>query len=146
MPQAATHRDPDQIPLPISLDKIAFIIEKAKAVDAKEDETDEESGSNPSDDCDIDILVDDPGDLSRTELLDAVRGLNEDERMSLIALAWIGRGTFDIEEWEEALATAREERKVRAAEYLAELPLLGDYLEEGLDAFDETIIDANDKR
>ena len=55
-----------------------------------------------------------------------------------MALAWIGRGTFDAKDWTEALRIAREQRNARTAEYLTGLPLLGDYLEEGLAAFGES--------
>ena len=37
----------------------------------------------------------------------AIRELNEDERAELIALAWLGRGTYDLDEWDEAVSTAR---------------------------------------
>ena len=54
-----------------------------------------------------------------------------------MALAWVGRGTYEISEWREALSVARSEHNKRTAEYLQKLPLLGDYLEEGLAAFGE---------
>ena len=145
MPQVAPRRDPEQIPLPIAIDKVAFIALKAKAFDAKEGITDAESGSNPTDDKDVDTLEDDPGDLTERELADAIEGLNEEEQIALVAVAWIGRGTFGIDEWEEAVSTARNEHNGRTAAYLIGLPLLGDYLEEGLAAFGETIVDDDDR-
>ncbi len=136
---------PDAAPqnptLAIATDKVAFIILKARAYDAKEPLTDDESGSNPTDDGDADILEDAPGDLTRQELADAIRALNEEEQINLVALAWLGRGTYDIGEWDQALETARTEHNKRTAQYLIGLPLLGDYLEEGLAAFGETIND-----
>ncbi len=63
--------------------------------------------------------------------------MDEDEQINLVALAWLGRGTYDIGEWDEALSVARTEHNKRAAEYLLKLPLLGDYLDEGLAAFGE---------
>ena len=68
----------------------------------------------------------------REELLGAIRDFNEDERARLVALAWLGRGTFELGEWKEAVATARSEHARRTAEYLLGMPLLGDYLEDGL--------------
>ena len=81
----------------------------------------------------------------REELLGAIRSLNDDERIKLVALAWLGRGTYDIDEWKEAIATAKTEHSRRTAEYLLGLPLLGDYLEDGLAMFDEGIVDDFDK-
>ena len=131
--------------LDIPLDKLTFIIEKAREYDVKETDSDPDTGSNPADDGETDVLVDKPGDATREELLGAIRELNIDERMRLVALAWLGRGTYSKEEWREALATARSEHSRRTAEYLLGLPLLGDYLEDGLAMFDESIVDSSDK-
>ncbi len=74
--------DDTQTPdLTIPLDKIGFIIEKAREFDAKEGVSDPDSGSNPTDDGAADILEDQPDDAdARQELYDAIRGLNEDQR------------------------------------------------------------------
>jgi len=82
----------------------------------------------------------------REELLGAIRSLNDDERIRLVALAWVGRGTYSLEEWREAVDTARTEHSRRTADYLLGLPLLGDYLEDGLAVFDEGIVDDSDTR
>ena len=125
--------------------KLAFIIEKAREFDVKVSDSDPDSGSNPSDDGNADILEDKAGDATAEELIGAIRELNDDERAELIALAWLGRGTYDLEEWDEAISTARSEHAKRAAEYLIGLPLLGDYLEDGMAMFDEGIVDEDDK-
>ena len=129
--------------LNISSDKVAFIIEKAREFDVKEGLSDPDSGSNPTDDGDADILEDKPSDSTRQELFDAIRGLNVDERNELIALAWVGRGTYSLDEWREAVDTAQQEHGKRPATYLLAMPLLGDYLEDGLDAFGIGIVDEN---
>ena len=127
--------------LNIATDKVAFIAVKARAFDAKEAGLDTAGGSNPNDDGDLDELQDSPDDLTRQELGDAIRALNEDEQIELVALAWLGRGSFDLSEWDVALETARGEHNRRTAQYLLGLPLLGDYLEEGLALFGESISD-----
>ena len=137
---------PRKASLNLPLDKISFIILKAREFDAKEGDSDPDEGSNAIDDGQTDILTDKEDDPAREELLGAIRGLNEDERMRLVALAWVGRGTYSKEEWREAIATARSEHSRRTAEYLLGMPLLGDYLEDGLAAFDEGIVDDADKR
>jgi hypothetical protein len=90
--------------------------------------------------------MDKSDDPVREELLGAIRELPEDERLQLVALAWLGRGTYDISEWKTALDTARSEHRKRTAEYLLGLPLLGDYLEDGLAMFDDGIVDDADER
>jgi hypothetical protein len=131
--------------LDLPLDKVGFIILKAREYDVKVEGSDPGTGSNPIDDGQTDILNNSPDDPVREELLGAIRALNEDERMRLVALAWLGRGTYGLDEWREALATARSEHSRRTAEYLIGLPLLGDYLEDGLALFDEGIVDDSDK-
>jgi hypothetical protein len=86
-----------------------------------------------------DVLEDLPTgqDATRLEIVEFIRALDEDEQFNLVALAWVGRGTYDLSEWNEALREARSEHNKRVAEYLLGLPLLGDYLEEGLAAFGE---------
>ncbi|GAA0527909.1 hypothetical protein FHS83_002240 [Rhizomicrobium palustre] len=127
--------------LAIATDKVTFIILRARSYDAKEAGLDVADGSNPTDDGDLDELQDSPDDLTRRELSDAIKALNEEEQINLVALAWLGRGTFDLSEWQTALDTARDEHNARTAQYLLGLPLLGDYLEEGLAQFGESISD-----
>ncbi len=124
--------------LGIDPDKVAHIIFKARQFDAKEADSDPDEGSNAADDGMTDVLEDKPGEDSvRRELVAFIRALNIDEQVALVALAWVGRGTYDIAEWGEALETARGEHNNRTASYLLGLPLLGDYLAEGLAAFGE---------
>ena len=132
--------------LNLPLDRVSFIILKAREYDVKEEGTDPDTGSNAIDDGQTDVLTNKQDDPVREELLSAIRSLNEDERLRLVALAWLGRGTYSKEEWREAVATARSEHSRRTAEYLLGLPLLGDYLEDGLALFDEGIVDDSDIR
>jgi hypothetical protein len=130
---------PAGVELDINIDKVCHIIAKARQFDAKEANSDPDSGSNASDDGMTDVLEDLPTgqDATRLEIVEFIRALDEDEQFNLIALAWVGRGTYDLTEWDEALRVARSEHSKRVAEYLLTLPLLGDYLEEGLAAFGE---------
>lgn len=139
-------RKPHPPALNLPLDKVSFIILKAREYDVKEEGADPDSGSNPIDDGQTDVLTNKQDDPVREELLSAIRSLNEDERLRLVALAWLGRGTYSKEEWREAVNTARSEHSRRTAEYLIGLPLLGDYLEDGLAMFDEGIVDDSDTR
>jgi Protein of unknown function (DUF3775) len=121
--------------LTITLDKLAYIIEKAREFDA-EVAADEDAveGSNPSDDGDRAVLFETPDNPSETELRDALDALSEPEREEVLALLWLGRGDYDRENWHEALRDARNTANERETDYLIGTPLLADYLEEGIAA------------
>ncbi len=72
-------------------------------------------------------------DMAAPELSSFIEALNEDEKASLVALAWIGRDTFEPEDLAEAMQTAREEATTPTQDYLMNMPLLPDYLEDGLE-------------
>ncbi len=118
--------------LNISLEKVCFIIVKAREFDAKVDPVEPDPGSNPADAGEREVLEDYSDDATASELLAAIDGLNEDEVIDLIALAWLGRGDYDKAEWMEARALAGERHRHQSGAYLAGMPMLGDYLEEGL--------------
>jgi hypothetical protein len=73
-------------------------------------------------------------DLDEDALRAFISELNEDEQASLIALAWIGRGDYGADDWEEARNLARERNIRDPATYLLGIEMLGDMLEEGLEA------------
>ena len=125
-------RDPEPVELTISQDTLAFIIVKAREFDAKVEPVEPDPGSNAADDAEREILEDYADDATFAELREAIEDLNEDEIVDLIAVAWLGRGDFDRDEWQEARALAGERHRGRSATYLLGMPALGDYLEEGL--------------
>jgi hypothetical protein len=146
MPTIEDDDDDDTIELGISTEKVRFIIVKARQFDAKEGDADPDEGSNAADDGMADVLEDQPEDDSvRQEIVSFINGLNEEEQINLVALVWVGRGTYDIEDWDDAIDTARTEHNKRTAQYLLGLPLLGDYLAEGLEAFDEEFDDETEE-
>jgi hypothetical protein len=122
--------------LTISLEKLAYIIEKAREYDAEVPPVyrDFEEGSDGPDDDEREILTDTPDNPTGEELRDAIEGLNDDEREELLALMWVGRGDYDARSWREALQQARDALSSTETEYLLGTPLLGDYLEEGAEA------------
>jgi Protein of unknown function (DUF3775) len=124
--------------LTINPDTVCRIIVKARAIDAKVDVVEEDPGSNAAEDEMLEVLEDYPDDETYNDVAEFIDGLNVDERAELVALAWIGRGSFAKEEWEDALREAREQHPDRVAEYLLGLPLLGDYLADGLAEFGHT--------
>ena len=127
--------------LEISPTKVGFVIVKAREYDAKVGAWDDD----PTSDHDAESILEDfKDDATVAELTGFIRELNVDEQASLVALAWIGRGSFSAEELEDAIATARSQQNKRTAEYLLGIPLLSDYLEEGLDQLGYSVVDAED--
>jgi uncharacterized protein DUF3775 len=118
--------------LTIPIEKLAYIIIKAREYDAEVPPVDKDTGSNPSDDLDRDILEATADNPTYQELVDALDSLGDPERTELLALMWLGRGDFDKEGWREALKEARRVHDSKETAYLVGTPLLGDYLEEGL--------------
>jgi hypothetical protein len=141
-PLADAQQRPRETPmLAIPLQKLAYIIIKAREYDVEEGEVDVESGSNPSDDREADVLEENPENPVREELTDAIEGLGQPERIELLALMWLGRGDYTKEDWHEALREAARVRDDREAEYLAATPMLASFLEEGLSQLGYSIDD-----
>lgn len=120
------------VELNISPEKVFYIIVKAREFDAKVDPGWLDTGSNPADDAEREVLENYPSDAGTEELQAAIDQLTEDEVIDLIALAWVGRGDFDRSVWSEARALADERHRKQSSAYLMGMPGLGDYLEEGL--------------
>lgn len=77
-------------------------------------------------------------------LHDFIGGLNEDEKVSLVALMWVGRGSFEAEEFEQAKADAAAEATAPTEEYLMGIPALAEYLEDGMDALGIDVADVEE--
>jgi hypothetical protein len=125
-------KTPPEVELTISLDKLGFIILKAREFDVKVEPGEPDSESSPTDDDERDVLEDYADDPAYEELVDALENLNEDELAEVVALTWLGRGDYDPGDWEEALTDATEARDPRAVATLVGTPNLADEIEEGL--------------
>ncbi len=74
------------------------------------------------------------GQMAAGELHAFIDGLNTDEQAALTAIAWIGRGAFEAEDYDEAVTTAEAEATTPTADYLMGMPHLAENLEAGLEA------------
>ncbi len=117
----------------IAPEKVAHVIIKAREYDAKVGAWDDNPEEGDAEEDPTSVLEDFNNDPTRAEIAGFIDRLNFDEQANLVALAWIGRGTFEKEEFEEAVETARRERINATSSYLLGMPLLSDYLEEGLE-------------
>jgi Protein of unknown function (DUF3775) len=119
--------------LSLSLEKVCFIIAKAREFEAKDLPNIPDEASNPSDDRMIEVLEDRPNeDAVLQELRSIIGGMSEDEQIDLVALAWLGRGDAGTEGWEELRSEAARAHNRRTAAYLLTMPLLPTYLQDGL--------------
>ena len=132
--------------LTIPLEKLAFIIEKAREFDAEVPADAGDSDSNPSDDGESDILFDTPDNPTLEELRAVIDGLNVDEQEELLALIWVGRGDFTKADWHQAIIQARSSRTASEADYLIGTPLLADYLEEAVSELGLSLEDVENNR
>ena len=116
--------------LTLSPETAFYIIVKAREFDEQVEPTDPGSGSNPSDDREVDVLEEEADDPVEQELASALEALNVDEQLDLVALMWLGRGDFSS--FAAARTEAADMRNKRIPSYLIGTPKLGDFLEEGL--------------
>jgi hypothetical protein len=68
------------------------------------------------------------------ELTAVLDDLAEDQLAEVLAFCWVGQGTYEASEWEEALDEAGNETKI--VEELMDMPMLASVLEAGMAAFD----------
>lgn len=128
----ATPTNKDVATLTISPEKVCFIIIKAREFDAKEEANETDPGSNPSDDKEASVLEDREDDPVVEELTSLINSLSEDEQIDLVTLAWLGREDYSAADWADVREEAARAHNERTASYLLGMPMLGDFLEEGL--------------
>ena len=129
--------------LRISTEKVCAFIEAAREVAGKVAST---SGDRTTtgDDSKLETIVDEPGqdlyegDGRRRQMVEFVAGLNVEEQTDLLALIWLGRGDYDIAEWDDALEEAEARIAARDPDYMIGDSSLPEYLGDGLDAFGRT--------
>lgn len=124
--------------LDLSADAVQFVIDKVHEFHSRDDvmlPDDEEEES-----ADMDSLEQFAADYSADpyyqELTDTINDLDPDQQIALVALMWVGRGDYSLDEWEDAVSFAEDAWTDHTAEYLISTPLLADYLAEGLQLFE----------
>lgn len=124
------------------LESLCRLILRARELEAQVPALDPDDSADNVDD------FDDEGDQALSSLEDELNsGVEEEVRAMLddladdqlaetLALAWVGAGTYDSSEWEDAFAEASESDAESSIDELMDMPLLASYLESGLAAFD----------
>ena len=122
------------------LDTICRLILRAKELEAQVPAADPDGDPDDIDDLEdgqtLSVLEDELNDGIEEEVGALLDDLAEDQLAEVVALAWVGRGTYDVTEWDEAFAEANELDGRERLDELIDMPLLAGHLEAGLAAFD----------
>ncbi len=128
------------------LETICRLILRAKELDAQVPGDDADADPGNVDDLEdgdeegeggaLSVLDDDLNTGVEEEIIALLDDLAEDQLAELVALAWVGRGTYDASEWDEAFEEASGLGVDERIDELLEMPTLGGHLEAGLAAFD----------
>ena len=68
------------------------------------------------------------------ELRASLDDLGEDQLAEVVAFCWVGQGTYDASDWDEAMDEASQEKG--AIDELIDMPMMASVLEAGMAAFD----------
>ena len=113
-------------------ESVRSVINHAREFQGEASMESETAPESLADDQAFEQLTEYQGDERYTELRNIIEDLEPDQQRTLVALMWIGRGDYTLDEWDEALGYAAEADSVSTADYLIATPLLADYLAEGL--------------
>jgi hypothetical protein len=123
--------------LTVSLDTLCRLIVRARELEAQVPAIENDDEDDPTDSDDpLAALEDEANEAVEDEVRTLLEDLPEDEAAEVLALAWVGRGTYDASEWGEALEAANEDGNDAVIDQLLDMPMLAGYLDAGLAAFD----------
>jgi Protein of unknown function (DUF3775) len=126
--------------LGINPEKVCALVEMARELAGLVPSTADTPTADTGDDSPLANMVEpvEGADPRRREMVSFIGGLDAEEQGNLLALIQLGRGDYDISEWEDALIAARDAIDDRSADFMVGDPALPAYLLEGLEAFDES--------
>ncbi|MDT8387111.1 MAG: DUF3775 domain-containing protein [Thiogranum sp.] len=119
--------------LPLNPESVCNLISHARLFHSKEGLVLPDVPDSPADDWGLEALETHEHDSAFTEFKNTLTDLEPDQQQAVVALMWLGRGEFAVDEWDMALEAARESWTENTAEYLIAHPQLADFLLEGLD-------------
>lgn len=119
--------------LDVNPDSVCRLIALAREFHAQEAVVIPDDPGSPDDDWPLQILASHTGDATLGEFRSIVEDLDPDQQQQVVALLWLGRGDYALDEWEDALSYAADAWNKFTADYLIAHPMLADHLEDGLD-------------
>ena len=124
------------------LETLCRLILRAKELEAQVPAEDPDDDPDDVDDFDdeggeaLSVLEDELNDGVEEEVQAMLDDLADDQLAEVVALAWVGRGTYDASEWDDAFEEANSLDGEQKIDELMDMPLLAGHLEAGLAAFD----------
>ena len=124
------------------LETLCRIILRAREYEAQTvDFADDEDADDVDDEQEgmLSVLEDDINDSVEEELRAVFEDLGEDQLAEVIAFCWVGQGTYEAGDWDEAMEEAQGivgESVDEAINELMDQPMLASVLDSGLAAFD----------
>jgi|SRR5215217_1124174 len=125
------------------LETLCRIIIRARELEAQVPAQDPDEDADNVDDFDdegdgeaLSVLEDEINTGVEEEMRATLDDLADDQLAETLALAWVGRGTYDVSEWDDAFTEASDVDPESSIDELMDMPLLASYLEAGLAAFD----------
>lgn len=121
--------------LRINPDKVCELIEASRELAGKVPATTGDRTSTGDDSPFISMEDYGGADPRRQQIVELIGGLNVEEQADLLALLYVGRGDFDLADWEAALAEAEARIGSKDADFMIGDAALPGYLSDALDAF-----------
>ena len=125
------------------LDTLCRIVLRAREYEAQTptDYDGNEAADNVDDDDEgaLSVLDDTINDSVEEELKAILEDLGEDQLAEVLAFCWVGQGTYEVADWDEAMEEAQQlvaDGTQGAIDELMEQPMLASVLESGLAAFE----------
>jgi len=125
------------------LDTLCRIILRAREYEAQTptDYDGNEAAENVDDETEgtLSVLDDTINDSVEEELTAAFEDLGEDQLAEVVGFCWVGAGTYEAADWDEAIEEAQAlvaDGTEDAIKELLDMPMLASVLESGLAAFD----------
>jgi len=125
------------------LETLCRLMLRAREMEAQVPATDPDEDPENVDDLDdeegdqaLSVLEDELNSGVEEEMQAMLDDLADDQLAETLALAWVGRGTYDVSEWDDAFAEASDLGADERMDELIDMPLLASHLESGLAAFD----------
>lgn len=118
--------------LHVPVETVCFLIVKAHEFQSQEQVVLPEVPEIPSEDWALEALADHAEDPCLNEVREVMGEMSPRQRAEVVALMWLGRGDYDVDDWDGAVEDALEDYAERATEYLLAHPMVADDLEEGL--------------